>query len=207
MTYILYNFYDFNALKICFNNDDCGLIIPKKSALKKRRKHFIKRLSFVSDQENECGLTGSLVISSIGFKHNLRYFGYALADGKPVVYYPGRTTIFVQETKNRELRRVDSKLTELLTKVIFAGLNSYKNIDSPSVTHFLSFNPIVLCYHKLIIRYLKMFFQLRERSLRFGFFRFKQQKRVFKKFSSIKKNLLKQQKKKLKKNDYKLITF
>ena len=157
--------------------------------------------------EDEIYTNHYFIVSCTHFKYNYKYYGSVMSDDKMLIYYSGRE-LMMQEIKNsKKVHRPKVPVDEIILKTIFAGLNSYKVLESENVVHFLKFSPTFLYYYKQILNSIRFFFDLNELSLRFVYLKFKESEHVFKKIRSIKKNLKKKNLIKTKKDDYNIITF
>lgn len=162
---------------------------------------------FYLDTEQEIYTSHHFVLSSVNFKYNHRFFGYIKADYKIKTYFPGRELVLVDVGKQKLLKKNLVDLDIIMWQVIFGGLNSYKKINSNNTVHFLLFDPLFLKHHKTIYKFVKIFLKLQENSLKFCYFKFKHSVVFLKKLNSVKKNLLKKNKRQLKKKDYNLVIF
>lgn len=168
---------------------------------------YIPSELFSMNVEDEIYTKHYFVVSCTNFKYNHKYYGSVMSDDKMIIYYSGRE-LTIQETKNgNRVHRPKVPIEEIILKTIFAGLNSYKILESPNVVHFLKFTPAFLYFYKYILDATKFFFDLPEGSLRFVHLRFRESIHIYKKIRSIKKNLKKKNNIKARKDDYCLITL
>ena len=146
-----------------------------------------------------------LIISTTVFRYNYRFFGLVMSENDMITYYSGRE-LMIQETKDgNKITKSKLPVDEIILKTIFAGLNSYKVLNSQNIVHFLKFSPVFLYNYKYILNAIKFFFDLNEVSLRFTFLQFKESEHIFKKIRAIKKNLKKKNATKSRKDDYGLV--
>ena len=208
MLYINYSFEKFHKDGLIFLADsDRGSDFLFGNTINKILPIYSTTLDlFPLDYNSDLYSKQYLVISQTNFRYNHRYFSHVRSDDVMIKYYPGRELIQNIIQNKTLLRRVNKSIDEMFLKTIFAGLNSYKVMNSTSVVHFLSFSPVFLYFYKSILKICRFFLSLDEFNMRFVYLSFKHSKKRFKKIKSIKKNLRKKNLTQVKSEDYTIIT-
>lgn len=173
------------------------------------------RLNFITDcsdffeinPEQEVYERHYFIVSATYFKYNYKYYGVVSEDDKTFIYYPGRWLLIDDTHEGKTIRRSKVPVDIAFLRVIYAGRNAYKVLDSDNVVHFLSYSPAFTYYYKQMLEAIKEFFELEELSLRFVYMRFRHSPKKLKKIRSVKKNLRKKLIAKNKLDDYNLVSL